>query len=70
MNYRKRCPICNEKLEIDDIDYNFEGCQDEMLICPHCNITFEFRVRYGKVCRKYKYVYHNEEEWKEGCLND
>ena len=68
MNYRKTCPICGRKLEVEDIDYNFEGCQDEMLTCAKCELVFEFKVRYGKVLKKYQYsrFYHNE--WKEALL--
>ena len=66
--YRKTCPICGERLEVDDIDYNFEGCQDELLNCNKCKLVFEFKVRYGKVLRKYQYAQFDNEEWKEGVL--
>lgn len=69
MNYRKKCPLCGGELKVDDIDYNFKGCQDEMLVCNNCQITFEFKVRYGKICRKYQYSHHKETEWHTGYLD-
>ena len=40
--YIKKCPICGNILETDDIDYNFEGNQNESSTCNHCHISFEF----------------------------
>ena len=50
-NYLKKCKKCGNLLFIDDIDYNFEGCQDELLICDKCNLTYFVKVRYGKICK-------------------
>lgn len=47
MYYVKKCPICNSELEYEDIDYNFEGNQNEISCCNNCHITFEFFIRYG-----------------------
>lgn len=47
-----KCPICNQEMFIDDIDYRFKGCQDEYWICENCHESSAFvKVRYGKVCK-------------------
>lgn len=48
-NYYKKCPKCGNSLHCDDIDYNFEGCQDEYLECQVCHISFYVKVRFGHV---------------------
>ena len=49
--YLKKCRQCGNLLIIDDIDYQFDGCQDELLICGNCNLTYFVKVRYGKICK-------------------
>jgi len=47
-----KCPICGKEMEIDDIDYRFDGCQDEYWKCETCGEASAFvKVRYGKVCK-------------------
>lgn len=29
----KKCKKCKSEIEVDDVDFNFQGCQDEYLIC-------------------------------------
>lgn len=47
-NYLKTCPKCNNILEVDDIDYDFDGKQDELLICNKCKKYIMVKVRFGK----------------------
>ncbi len=42
----RKCPICGEELDVYDIDYNFEGNQDEYADCDHCHHSFIFYIRY------------------------
>lgn len=43
------CKFCKlAMMKIDDIDYNFDGNQDEYLYCPNCNATLFVKVRYKK----------------------
>ena len=45
-----KCKICGKDLTIDDIDYRFDGCQDEYWICENCQGSSAFvKVRYKKV---------------------
>ena len=44
-----KCPICEEEMELDDVDYNFEGNQDNYFICKNDNTSSFQKVRYGKV---------------------
>ncbi len=53
-NYRKYakgilCPICKKPMEIDDIDYNFDGCQDEYWGCSECSTSAFVKVRYSRI---------------------
>lgn len=58
-----KCPLCGEKLEIDDIDYRFEGNEDIYALCPKCHHTFEFYIRFHKI---WKYtiqeMYYDEQD--------
>lgn len=45
------CPICGKVMELDDIDYNFKGNQDEVYCCYDCNTTAYVKVRYSKVTK-------------------
>lgn len=46
-----KCPICGNLMELDDIDYNFDGNQDEVYCCFDCNTTAFVKVRYSKVVK-------------------
>lgn len=48
MHYVKKCPLCGEKLELDDVDFNFNGNQDEYSFCNYCHHSFIFYIRFGK----------------------
>ena len=53
-SYMKQKPICrdcNQEMVIDDIDYNFEGCQDEYWYCKKCGDALFIKIRYGKPCK-------------------
>lgn len=44
------CPICGKEMYLDDIDYNFDGNQDNYFVCNYDCPTSAFqKVRYGKV---------------------
>lgn len=45
------CEYCGIDLELDDIDYNFNGCQDEYCYCKKCGRGVFIKVRYGKICK-------------------
>lgn len=45
------CPRCKQLMVIDDIDFNFTGCQDEYYICV-CGLSSFVKVRYGNVCKR------------------
>ena len=44
-----KCRRCGERADLDDIDYNFRGCQDEVWVCDRCRVMLHVKVRYGKV---------------------
>ena len=68
MLYKTKCPACKGNLVEEDIDYNFDGCQDEMSYCENCKIYFYFRIRYHKVCKRYTYSKEGEEGEKVAYL--
>ena len=49
--YGTQCKRCGTKVELDDIEYNFAGNQNEWLYCPKCNEWIIIKVRYGKICK-------------------
>lgn len=42
------CPICKSEMVLDDVDYNFDGNQNEYWICDKCDSSGYVKVRYGK----------------------
>lgn len=49
LNERPKCPKCGKAMELDDIDYNFKGNQNEYWICDDsCCMSAFVKVRYGK----------------------
>ena len=58
MHYVKTCPICGQPLTYDDVDFNFEGNQNEYSDCEHCHKSFIFYIRYGSL---WKYDVWEEE---------
>lgn len=44
-----KCPVCGEEMELDDVDYNFYGNQDNYFICNNDNVSCYQNVRYGNV---------------------
>lgn len=54
------CPVCNMPMYLDDVDYDFQGKQDEYWCCDNLNQINDkdkcyygafVKVRYGKVCK-------------------
>lgn len=45
------CPICDKSMELEDIDYNFDGNQDEYYACFDCSISAFVKVRYSRVIK-------------------
>lgn len=62
--YIKKCPICNSKLEVEDVDYNFDGNQNEYSTCNNCHIVFEFFIRYHHLWKytKQNLIYHSQND--------
>ena len=66
MTYLKekpKCKTCGKEMFMDDLDYNFKGCQDEYWICENCYDSLFVKVRYDKVVKTI-YEKHNKEEVK------
>lgn len=42
------CPVCKQKMYLDDVDYDFKGKFDAWWLCEKCNITAFQKVRFGK----------------------
>lgn len=49
--YGNQCKKCGHYVDLDDVDYQFQGCQDEYLYCPKCNEWIFVKVRFNKICR-------------------
>ena len=52
------CPVCKNKMILDDLDHAFEGCQDEYYLCmdERCESSLRVKVRYNKIVKKeYRY---------------
>lgn len=47
----KTCPNCGGKLLLDDLDYSFDGCQDEYYVCENYDVVVTVKVRYKKACK-------------------
>lgn len=43
-----KCKFCNKDMELDDVDFNFEGNQDNYWICNNCGVSAFEKIRYGK----------------------
>lgn len=43
------CKFCGGEMEIDDVDYNFPGNQNELWICRTCLSSLWRKIRYKKV---------------------
>lgn len=50
-NQCPHCPQCKFIMDLDDVDYNFKGNQNEYWCCPNydCDISAFVKVRYGRV---------------------
>lgn len=50
MSYTKEmiCKYCGKKMELDDVDYNFKGNQDNYWVCDNCHASAVEKIRYGK----------------------
>lgn len=44
-----KCPNCNEKMIIDDIENRFPGNRDVYGYCEHCLNDFVIYIRYGSI---------------------
>lgn len=49
------CEFCQSEMELDDIDENFKGNQDNYYLCPCCQSSAVEKIRYGKRCGKINY---------------
>ena len=53
-----KCFNCDHEMILDDIDFKFEGNQDNYFICTKCNSEIIQNVRFGKINRN---IYIDEE---------
>lgn len=72
MVYVKKCPLCDKPIVNDDIDYNFDGNQDEYSTCVYCNHAFLFYIRYNHLWKyeKTKLKRLNNGEYVEDGENE
>lgn len=63
--YLKKCRQCGNLLLNDDIDYNFDGCQDEWDICNECNLLYFVKVRFGRICKVTKHKIDFEDYYND-----
>lgn len=54
------CKYCGGEMEIDDIDFNFAGNQDECWICRTCSSILFRKIRYKK-CLLHSYTWYKSE---------
>lgn len=54
------CKYCGGEMEIDDIDFNFAGNQDEYWTCRTCLSTLFRKIRYKK-CLLSSYRWYKSE---------
>ena len=56
-----KCPICGKPMELDGVDYNCTGNQDEYYACEECDTFALAKIRYGKIYKtEYTDQYGNE----------
>lgn len=63
--YNSKCPICKDKIINDDIDFQFEGCQDEYSYCLRCDIFIYTKVRYFRYTYTIRELTQEEKEYYE-----
>ena len=42
------CKYCGKEMNLDDVDYNFKGNQDNYWLCDNCHASAFEKIRYGK----------------------
>lgn len=70
MSYKNICPVCGAKLDCYDIDFNFNGNQDEYSECMNCHTSFIFYIRYGGLWKYRKTKLYFDEEHKKWLDSD
>lgn len=65
-----KCPLCNEELVIDDVNYRFEGNKDVYAFCPKCHHTFEFFIRFRKLWKYDIYEMYYDEQNKDWYVDE
>lgn len=53
--HKLKCRYCNENMEIDDVDYNFQGNYDIYWTCPKCGAYGVELIRFS---HRYKLKVH------------
>lgn len=53
-----KCKKCNCEMLLDDVDFNFEGNQDNYWLCEKCEIGCIEKIRFG---RSIKVIWDEEE---------
>ena len=63
----RKCPICGKEMKSYDIDYNFDGNQDEYYDCENCHHSFEYHIRYHKVWKYEVWDLYFDKSLNEWC---
>ena len=50
-NFKIPCYYCHTPMELDDCDFSFNGCYDNLWVCPKCSACATEVVRYSKTIR-------------------
>lgn len=60
-----KCPLCNEELDVYDVDRAFYGHIDKYADCNHCHHTFIFIIRYNKLFKYHVWDLYFDEKDKQ-----
>ena len=44
-----KCPVCGKEMYLEDIDYNYDGNQENYFGCNNDNVSCFQQVRHGKI---------------------
>lgn len=64
----RTCPICGKEMKSYDIDYSFDGNQNEYYNCENCHHSFKYCIRYHNVWKYYVWEQYYDE--KDKCWYD
>lgn len=58
------CPKCKKEMELDDIDFDFPGKQNNYWLCNKCHSSAFDKIRYGKLWKREFTEPGPDEEWE------